>query len=193
MAFARTPSGDKKAFEVYLKMKEMRQLAEQGDADAQYEMSLFSYQLKNKEEAEGYDKILYWCNKAIEQNHPKALCLLGKLYYNGRGVPQDDKRAFEYFEKSAKGGYAGGQYELACRYFLAEGVEKNLAKAIELYEQSASQAYRKAEFILRLIPQAEKKATDSEKSAALKFFKNLADKGEKDAIKILAELEKVSL
>lgn len=168
----------------------MRLSAEQGDADAMYDLSLFSYQIKNKEEAEGYDKILYWCNKAVEQNHPKALCLLGKLYYNGRGVPQDDKKAFEYFEKSAKGGYAGGIYELASRYFLAEGVERDLTKAIELYEQSASQAYRKAEFILKLIPQAKKKATDSEKSAALKFFKNFAGKGEKDAIKILAELEK---
>ena len=44
--------------------------------------------------------------KANAQNIPAAQFLLGKMYLNGRGVAQDNQKAFECFTKGAEGGDA---------------------------------------------------------------------------------------
>src|SRR5262245_52332923 len=38
---------------------------------------------------------------AAEHGHPIALWQLGRIYADGDGVPRDDHRAFEYFQKFA--------------------------------------------------------------------------------------------
>ena len=65
---------------------------------------------------------------------------LGLKYYFGKGVEQNYKKAFEYFTKSAEGGYAWGWYNLGTMYehYRGEGaVYSDSEKAIECYTKAA--------------------------------------------------------
>ena len=64
---------------------------------------------------------------------------LGYMYYEGKGVEQDYLKAFEWYEKSVKQGYADAQYNLAVMYANGHGVEQDNNKAFEWYLKSAEQ------------------------------------------------------
>lgn len=51
-----------------------------------------------------------------EQGNPEAIYYLGMFYNNGISVAQDNKRAFELFERSAAAGNALASYKLGCYY-----------------------------------------------------------------------------
>ena len=70
------------------------------------------------------------------------------LYYEGRGVPRNLKRAVELFEAAAAQGYAPAQYHLAILYDEGRGVPQNSDCAVELYEAAAAQGYAPAQFKL---------------------------------------------
>src|SRR6267142_674049 len=54
---------------------------------------------------------------------------LGRAYEDGKGVPQDDDRAVEWYRKSAKQGLLEAIYNIAISYYNGEGVEANLNDA----------------------------------------------------------------
>ncbi|KAF0437538.1 HCP-like protein [Gigaspora margarita] len=62
-------------------------------------------------------------------------CIIGAYYNAGINVPKDDKKAFEWYLKSAKGGNSDGQCFLASCY--EEGVSKDHNKAFEWFLKSA--------------------------------------------------------
>ena len=66
--------------------KELRQLAQGGDASAQNE--------------------------------------LGLLYYEGKGVPQNHRKAKEWFDKAVEQGHAGAQVNLGTLYIRGEGARR---------------------------------------------------------------------
>src|ERR1700733_6666339 len=43
-------------------------------------------------------------HRATENNDPKAMTMLGVLYANGEAVPQDDKKAAEWYKLAADRG-----------------------------------------------------------------------------------------
>jgi len=47
------------------------------------------------------------------------------IYYHGQGVHQDDKQAFEWFERAAEQGVAEAQYNLGVKYDQGQGVEQD--------------------------------------------------------------------
>src|ERR1700686_3891628 len=47
-----------------------------------------------------------------EQGDAMAQSRLGLMYQDGRGVPQDDRQAVEWFRKAAEQGRANAQYSL---------------------------------------------------------------------------------
>jgi S1-C subfamily serine protease len=57
-----------------------------------------------------------------EQGVADAQYNLGKMYYFGKGVPQDYKTAVKWFTLAAEQGYAGAQYNLGVMYDNGEGV-----------------------------------------------------------------------
>ncbi len=74
-----------------------------------------------------------------ESGDAKAQYLLGYLHYQGQGVPQDDTRAFELFQKAADAGHVEAQTFLGFMYDAGRGVAKDKKKAFELYEASAEE------------------------------------------------------
>ena len=54
---------------------------------------------------------------------------LGNMYYHGKRVKQDYKKAFKWFKKAAEKGNLPAQFILSVMYHKGEGVEKNNKEA----------------------------------------------------------------
>jgi uncharacterized protein len=52
-------------------------------------------------------------HRAAENNDPKAMTMLGQLYADGDGVPQDDKKAAEWYKLAADRGDRDAMFALA--------------------------------------------------------------------------------
>jgi len=84
--------------------------AEQGDAEAQYELGRM-YAEGNGVPQDDV-KTAYWYEKAAEQGHADAQYYLGKMYFIGKGVPKDAAKAALWMQKAAEQGHAGAQQVL---------------------------------------------------------------------------------
>ena len=61
--------------------------------------------------------------ESAKQGDAAAQCDLGLMYYHGNSVPQNYKRAIQYYTKSAKQGYAKAQHDLGLIYSNGTGLE----------------------------------------------------------------------
>ncbi|MGD2117917.1 MAG: tetratricopeptide repeat protein [Chromatiales bacterium] len=87
-----------------------RKAADQGHAEAQNSLGSAYQAEKNYREA------LIWYQKAADQNHPLAINNLGYLHDLGLGVPQDRKKGYSLYLKSANLGWAEAMFNLANMY-----------------------------------------------------------------------------
>jgi uncharacterized protein len=76
------------------------------------------------------------------QGNAEAQNKLGKLYFLGQSVPQNNTTARKWFEKSAAQGNADAQNNLGFLYDKAQG---DYAKAREWYEKAAAQRHAAAQ------------------------------------------------
>ena len=73
-------------------LPDLRKLAGQGDADAQWQMGV---RYHNGEDVPRDDvQAMQWFLRAAEQGHVTAQATLGAYYWAGRGVPQDLSKAY---------------------------------------------------------------------------------------------------
>jgi hypothetical protein len=80
----------------------LRQLAEQGDATAQFAMGV--RYATGDEVAQSYPEAVRWFSMAAEQGHIQAQGTLGAYYQFGRGIPEDLSRAYFWAVLAAAGG-----------------------------------------------------------------------------------------
>ena len=90
--------------------KEIRRLAEAGDAVSQMYMGVFYANGHHVEH--DYVKAAEWYRKAAEQGNPKAQRYLGLLYDCGIGVKQDRREAFDWFMKAVKQNDPAANFEI---------------------------------------------------------------------------------
>ena len=97
-----------------LAIDELRELAEQGDAEAQaylgFRYSIGSDVPRNVAEA------VRWYRLAAEQGNEYAQINLGYMYATAEGVPQDYAVALHWYRLAADQGNAGAQYNLGIAY-----------------------------------------------------------------------------
>ena len=74
-----------------------------------------------------------------EQGVAAAQAILGLMYDNGNGVPQDHVQAAEWYRKAAKQGNAVAQSNLGEMYFLGDGVPQDFAQAVKWLRKAAEQ------------------------------------------------------
>ena len=74
-----------------------------------------------------------------EQGAALAQYNLGVLYRKGRGVPQDDVQARQWYAKAAAQGQAKAQFNLGTLYFNGEGVPKDYQPALRWFRLAAYQ------------------------------------------------------
>jgi TPR repeat protein len=87
---------------------------------------------------------------AAKRGDPAAENALGLKYASGvEGVPQDDVKAVEWFQKAAEQGFAKAETNLGDMYLYGRGgLAKDVAKAQSWYEKAALQAFPDAQYRL---------------------------------------------
>ena len=73
--------------------------AEQGDAEAQYQVG-YSYYVGKNGINKDYDKAVEWFRKSADQGNPNAQRRLGVCYENGYGVKRDIQKAIECYNQA---------------------------------------------------------------------------------------------
>lgn len=117
--------------------EELKNWADRGDADAQFELGLrmITGEGVAKNLAEGVKSL----EKAAKQKHLRAQHIMGTLYEDGVGVKKDLAKAAEWYRISADLGFALSQHSLAIMYEEGRGVKKDSAKAAEWFQKAAEQ------------------------------------------------------
>ncbi|AUW43261.1 hypothetical protein CUJ84_Chr002913 [Rhizobium leguminosarum] len=117
----------------------IRQAAEQGDAQAQFELGHITARGEGVtgDKAEGAS----WIRKAASQGHADAQYLLGLMREDGNGCDIDPTDAVRWYGQAANQDHAGAQYRLAQMKEHGVGCEINLTEAFKWYRRAALQDY----------------------------------------------------
>jgi len=90
--------------------KAAEKAAEQGDADAQFDLGYMYFVSKGVPENDA--EAIKWWRKAAEQGHADAQYELGVAYANGWGVPEDKAEALKWWRKAAEQGHKNAKIYL---------------------------------------------------------------------------------
>ena len=83
-----------------------------------------------------------------EQGYAAAQSILGHMYANGEGVPEDDAEAVRWYRLGAEQGNAAAQFLLGGMYANGEGLPKDNAEAVRWFRLAAEQGNAPAQFLL---------------------------------------------
>ncbi len=92
-------------------LKELRPLADNGDAKAQ--TFLGDMYGRGKGVPQNHVEAASWYRKVADQGYAEAQTFLGVVCKRGIGVAQDDKEAMSWYHKAAEQGYAEAHISLA--------------------------------------------------------------------------------
>lgn len=109
---------------------------------------------------------------------------LGLLYYSGKGVPEDEKKAVQLLISSAQQGHVGAMYQLGNAFTFGNETSRMVAdadiEAANWYFKAAKLGNSDAQYSLGLLFMAGKGLVKNEKEA-LYWMENAAKNGHKDA------------
>ena len=123
-------------------LREWTPLAEQGHAQAQYNLGLM-YE-RGDGVLQDYKTAVKWYTLAAEQDVPRAQNNLGLMYRKGNGVLQDDKIAVKWYTLAAEQGFANAQTNLGLMYGKGTGITQDLIYAHMWLNIAASNGDKKA-------------------------------------------------
>ena len=118
-------------------LREWTPLAEQGLADAQY--NLGQMYAEGKGVSQNHKSAVKWYRLSAEQGNADAQFNLGLMYRKGQGVPQDDRTAVKWYRLSAEQGNDSAQTELGFMYEEGKGVPQDYKTAVKWYTLAAEQ------------------------------------------------------
>ena len=151
---------------------ELTMLAEQGNADAQYQIAMRYAKGVGCEKSEA--KAAIWCRKAAELGHVAAQCDFGVMLSAGSGVVKDEVEAVKWYRKSAEQGYAMGQNNLGVMYENGSGVGKSETEAAKWYLKAAEQGYALAQNNLGSL-YANGRGVAKDEVVAVRWFRKAAE------------------
>jgi len=124
----------------------LRPLAEQGDAQAQYNLGVLYDNGRGvpQDNAEA----MKWYRKAADQGDARSQNNLASMYATGQGVPKNYAEAMKWFRRAADQGNARAQHSLGFMYATGQGVPQDNAQAVGWYRKAADQGYAHAQFNL---------------------------------------------
>lgn len=115
-----------------------------------------------------------------DQGNALSQLLLGDIYENGLGVPQNYAAAMSWLRKAADQGDSFAQYSLGEMYGSGRGVPKNYPEALKWYRLAANQGNADAELNLGVM-YANGQAVPQDYAQAEKWFRKAAEQGNADA------------
>ena len=155
-----------------------RKAAEQGDANAQYNLGV-CYE-NGYGVMQDYSQAVYWYRKAAEQGDAFAQCNLGSCYGNGKGVTQDYSQAVYWYRKAVEQGNAEAQCNLGTSYGNGEGVTQDYSKAVYWFRKAAEQGNAVAQYNLGVCYRNGKGVT-RDNSQAVYWYRKAAEQGNAEA------------
>ncbi len=132
----------------YETFQKWQPLAEQGDAEAQYELGKLYYYGYGV--ARDYQAAAKWTRLSAEQGNAEAQSNLGLSYYFGEGVPQDYQESAKWTRLSAEQGLARAQSSLGLSYYHGEGVPQDYQEGVKWTRLSAEQGDTVGQYSLGL-------------------------------------------
>lgn len=160
---------------------DQRQLAEQGDALAQYRMGRTFEE--GIELTQSYSDAIYWYNLAANNAthpHAEAAFRLAIIYDIGRGVTQDFKLAFHYFLIAAEQhNHTEAIVNLADCYANGIGIEVDLERMLHWYHIAACEPHNhiRAQFQLGLCYEEARGLDTPDYQQALLWNQKAAEQG----------------
>lgn len=125
--------------------------------------------------------------------NPLAQYRLGMIYYLGKGVPEDEVKAINWWKKAAAQGYTEAMFALGSAYLFGSQAAKTVPdgdrEAAIWYFQAASAGHAEAQYHLGLLFLAGKGVIESRTEAAF-WFRKAADQGHTEAKKALGTVDK---
>ncbi len=117
-------------------LREFRPLAEQGLANAQFNLGLM-YR-KGQGVPQDDAEAARWYRKAAEQGDADAQYNLGVMYNDGQGVAQDYAEAVRWYRRAAEQDDAAAQVALGVMYGKGHGMPQDYVQAHKWYNLAAS-------------------------------------------------------
>ena len=167
---------------------QLRQAAEQGDAEAQNKLG-FMY-AEGEGVPEDNQEAVKWYRKAAEQGHASAQYNLGIMYVKGEGVAEDDREAVKWYRKAAEQGYAKAQYNLGVMYGKGEGVAEDDREAVKWFRKAAEQGLASAQYNLG-VTYVKGEGVPEDYVKAYAWLNLAAAQGDKTAAKVNGQLESI--
>ncbi len=118
-------------------LREFRQLADQGDASAQYALGVMH--MEGRGVSQDNSEAVRWFWKSAVQGNGEAEYNLGFMHYHGLGVRQGYAEAAKWFMKAAEHGYIDARYNLGIMYQNGQGVRQSYVHAVRWYRMAAEQ------------------------------------------------------
>ncbi len=102
-------------------------------------------------EQEDFETALRLWRQLAGQGHAKAQTILGIMYTDGLGVPQNYVEAVKWYRMAAEHGFADSQVLLGIAYAIGQGMPQDYAEAVKWYRKAAEQGHAKAQTILGIM------------------------------------------
>ena len=127
-------------------VKDMEQLAREGDMDAQYLMGKLYRDgpLLTPDSV----KARYWFREAAQQGHMYAQYSIGKLQLSDDVEVRDPESGIRWLEISAQNGNDYAAYRLGKEYFKGNNVHRNYTTAAQWFERAAQDGNQYAQYML---------------------------------------------
>ena len=111
-----------------------------------------------------------------EEGDARAQYYLGIMYTNGEGVPEDDRQAAYWFQKSARQGNSQSQYHLGILYANGAGVPEDDPQAVYWFRKSAEQGDARAQFNLGVMYEFGEGVPEDDRQA-VNWYQQAAEQG----------------
>ena len=155
-------------------VESMRELAESGDAHAQY----FMGKLYRDGPLLPPDWVMarYWFDKAAKQGYAAAQYALGKLYLSDDASVHDPELGIQWLEHAAYNGNHYASYRLGKEYLKGESVRRDTRKAMDHIYTSAQAGNLHAQYLLgKLLLQG--KVVERDKEEGIQWLTRAAEHG----------------
>ena len=154
----------------------VEQHAELGFAGAETELGF------RASKASDYTTALKWYRKAEKKDYMRALSNLGYMYEQGKGVPQDSDKSFEYYQRAIDSDptYTLAQNNLGVCYDKGQGVKEDDVEAVKWFRKAAEQGDAKAQSNLGIM-YANGTGVSKDEKEAVKWYRRAAEQGSANA------------
>ena len=124
-----------------------------------------------------YTEALPILEQATNLGNAGAMCTLGKLYAEGKGVANDVQKSYEYYSQAAQKEHPQAQYQLGMCFLGGKGVSTDMQQAQQWIEKAAQNGYPEAIKVLKRMGIEVTPIRNPETIASEETFENTRTKG----------------